>query len=115
MVRMGMSLIDGAAATTADDGAAAGAAGADARTVDLMLCGLAQQRAALDIEEAEALQRAWSLGVHRKLGYATFGEYLERELGYPPGVGVPAGALPRRVGAPAILRGRTSRRRRARR
>ncbi|MBL8626537.1 MAG: hypothetical protein JNK64_34795, partial [Myxococcales bacterium] len=48
--------------------------------------GLARRRAALDVEEAAWLRRARALRIHRELGYATFFEYVERVLGYAPGV-----------------------------
>ncbi|MBL8622018.1 MAG: HNH endonuclease [Myxococcales bacterium] len=60
--------------------------GDDWREVDRTLRGLARRRAALDVEEAEWLRRARAVGVHRELGYGSFVEYVERVLGYAPGV-----------------------------
>ena len=52
------------------------------------LQGIARRRAALDAEEAACLVRAEAIGIWRRLGYAHMGEYLERELGYAPKVGM---------------------------
>lgn len=45
---------------------------------------IARRKAALDAEEARWLIAARAAGVHRELGYGSFGEYLERLLGYAP-------------------------------
>jgi len=54
--------------------------------LDRRLRRITRQRAALDVEEAWCLVRARRVGIHRKLGMATFLEYLERVLGYEPRV-----------------------------
>ena len=60
--------------------------GGDWRVVDRTLRQLARRRVALDVEEAALLRRARAAGVHRHFGFATFAEYVERALGYAPGV-----------------------------
>ena len=52
------------------------------------LRGIARRRAALDAEEARCLREAHETKLWRRLGYAHMNEYLERELGYAPQVGV---------------------------
>ncbi|MCB9570846.1 MAG: HNH endonuclease [Kofleriaceae bacterium] len=70
---------------------AAGATGADRapptddwRRLDRALRGIAKRRAALDAEEARWLVAAQRIALHRRFGYATMAEYLERTLGYGP-------------------------------
>jgi len=58
------------------------------RELHAALQDIAKRRSALDAEEAEALVRAEAIGIWRRLGYAHMGEYLERELGYGPKVGM---------------------------
>ena len=52
------------------------------------LRGIAKRRAALDAEEARCLREAHDMKLWRRLGYAHMNEYLERELGYAPQVGI---------------------------
>jgi hypothetical protein len=52
------------------------------------LRGIARRRAALDAEEARCLRQAHAMKLWRRLGYAHMNEYLERELGYTPQVGI---------------------------
>jgi hypothetical protein len=59
----------------------------DWRTVDRRMRRLAARRSALDAEEARLLVIARRLEIHRKLGYGSFDEYLERALGYAPTTG----------------------------
>src|SRR5215216_3345438 len=54
------------------------------REVDRQLRRLAARRGALDVEEARWLSRARAAQIHRHLGFGTFGEYVERVLGYAP-------------------------------
>ena len=42
----------------------------------------AKQRAGLEWEEGRLLCEAQRAGVHRRLGFASFGEYVERHFGY---------------------------------
>ena len=49
-----------------------------------MLVGLARTRAGLDLEEAKWLLAASRERVDRRLGYASFVEYIERLFGYAP-------------------------------
>src|SRR5215510_6342466 len=49
---------------------------------------IAKSRAALDAEEARCLREAHNMKLWRRLGYAHMNEYLERELGYSPHVGI---------------------------
>ena len=48
------------------------------------LRGIAQQRIKLEAEEIGYLVEAEEAQLHRRLGYATFLEYMERELGWGP-------------------------------
>jgi hypothetical protein len=48
----------------------------------LALVSLARDRAELDFEEGRCLLAARRAAVHRRLGYGSFGEYVERLLGY---------------------------------
>ena len=57
---------------------------ADWQVADRALRRIAARRAALDIEEADWLLRGLAAEVHRHRGFASFAEYLERELGYAP-------------------------------
>lgn len=50
------------------------------------LLGLAASKAAYDSEEAKWLLEARKAAVHRRLGYGSFFEYVERVLGYTPKV-----------------------------
>src|SRR5258707_4106278 len=45
---------------------------------------LASTRARLDVDEGTWLLQALRAGTHIALGYATFGEYIERLFGYKP-------------------------------
>src|SRR6266852_3118782 len=45
---------------------------------------LASTRARLDVDEGTWLLHALRAGTHIALGYATFGEYIERLFGYKP-------------------------------
>jgi hypothetical protein len=45
---------------------------------------LARARAGLDFEEGEKLRAAERACVHERLGYGSFGEYIERLFGYSP-------------------------------
>ncbi len=45
---------------------------------------LSHERARLDSDEAHWLLEALRSGAHQKLGYASFGEYIERLFGYSP-------------------------------
>ena len=56
----------------------------DWRQLDRQLRGIARRRAALDAEEARWLVAAQRIALHRRFGYATLAEYLERTLGYGP-------------------------------
>ncbi|MCB9563403.1 MAG: HNH endonuclease [Kofleriaceae bacterium] len=56
----------------------------DWRQLDRQLRGVARRRAALDAEEARWLVLAQQVELHRRLGYASLHEYLERTLGYGP-------------------------------
>src|SRR5687767_10199447 len=47
---------------------------------------LAQSRAGLDFDEGRWLLAAWRGGVHVRLGYGSFREYIERLFGYGPRV-----------------------------
>jgi hypothetical protein len=58
------------------------------RSLHERLRGIARRRAALDAEEARCLREAHVVKLWRQLGYAHMNEYLERELGYSPQVGI---------------------------
>jgi hypothetical protein len=58
--------------------------GCDWREVDRTLCGLARQRAALDVEEARWLRAAERLKIWHEVGCISLLEYMERRLGYGP-------------------------------
>ena len=58
------------------------------RSLHERLRGIARRRAALDAEEARCLREACAMRLWRQLGYAHMNEYLERELGYSPQVGI---------------------------
>src|SRR5262245_7913691 len=58
------------------------------RRLHNQLRGIARRRAALDAEEARCLRDAHRMRLWRRLGYAHMNEYLERELGYAPQVGI---------------------------
>ncbi|MCB9560639.1 MAG: HNH endonuclease [Kofleriaceae bacterium] len=67
------------------DGASGGGdAAPDWRQLDRQLRGVARRRAALDAEEARWLVLAQQVELHRRFGYASLHEYLERTLGYGP-------------------------------
>jgi hypothetical protein len=69
------------------DAGAGGAGGGDdvaGREADRRLRLIARRRAGLDAEEAKWLLIARREEVHRLLGFATFGEYVERVLGHGP-------------------------------
>ncbi|MCB9572319.1 MAG: HNH endonuclease [Kofleriaceae bacterium] len=75
------SIFDGAAGATGADRAPPAD---DWRRLDRALRGVARRRAALDAEEARWLVAAQRIALHRRFGYATLAEYLERTLGYGP-------------------------------
>src|SRR5262245_45634349 len=52
------------------------------------LRGIAERRAALDAQEARCLREAHRLKLWQRFGYVHMNEYLERELGYGPQVGI---------------------------
>ena len=52
--------------------------------IDRTLCGLAKQRAALDVEEARWLRAAQRLQIWREVGCVSLLDYMERRLGYGP-------------------------------
>jgi hypothetical protein len=56
----------------------------DWREVDRSLRRIAKQRGELDVEEARWLVVAQQVWLHRRFGYASFREYMERALGYGP-------------------------------
>ena len=56
----------------------------DWRQLDRQLRGVARRRAALDADEARWLVDAQRIELHRRFGYASLHEYLERTLGYGP-------------------------------
>jgi len=58
------------------------------RLLHQRLRGIAKQRAALDAEEARCLREAVDSRLWRRFGYVHMNEYLERELGYAPQVGI---------------------------
>ncbi|MBZ0235337.1 MAG: HNH endonuclease, partial [Deltaproteobacteria bacterium] len=61
--------------------------GDDWRAVDRQVRRLAARRSALDAEEARLLVIARRLEIHKRLGFGSFDEYLERALGYAPTTG----------------------------
>ncbi len=61
--------------------------GRDWREIDRRMRRLAARRAVLDAEEARLLVAARKAAIHRHLGFGSFGEYLERVLGYAPSTG----------------------------
>jgi hypothetical protein len=54
----------------------------DWQRADQELRRLARSRAGLDFEEGQWLLTAWRGGVHARLGYGSFREYIERLFGY---------------------------------
>ncbi len=56
----------------------------DWRRAHAELLRIAAERVALDRDEGQWLIAAQRAGVHRRLGFATFAEYVERVLGYGP-------------------------------
>ena len=58
------------------------------RALHQRLCGISKRRASLDAEEARCLREAIAVRLWRRLGYVHVNEYLERELGYAPQVGI---------------------------
>jgi hypothetical protein len=58
------------------------------RLLHQRLRGIAKRRAALDAEEARCLREADDSRLWRRFGYVHMNEYLERELGYGPQVGI---------------------------
>ncbi len=65
--------------------AAADAVGTkDWRAIDRRMRRLASRRSELDAEEAKLLVVARRMEIHKRLGYGSFDEYLERALGYRP-------------------------------
>src|SRR4051812_22633716 len=54
------------------------------RAAHVALTRLARQRASLDFEEGTWLLAAQRAGVHARLGYGSFFEYIERLFGYSP-------------------------------
>ncbi len=61
--------------------------GDDWRTIDRRIRRLAERRSTLDAEEARLLVVAKRMEIHKRLGYGSFDEYLERALGYRPTTG----------------------------
>ena len=61
-----------------------GGDGVDWRVIDRQMRRLARRRAALDAEEAELIVAAKRAEIHKRLGYGSFAEYLERICGYAP-------------------------------
>ena len=61
--------------------------GDDWQTIDRRIRRLAARRSTLDAEEARLLVIARRMEIHRRLGYGSFDEYLERALGYAPTTG----------------------------
>ena len=59
-----------------------GASEGDWRRAHAVLTRLARERAAADAEEGRWLLIAWRSGAHVHLGHGSFGEYVERLLGY---------------------------------
>jgi hypothetical protein len=58
------------------------------RQLHQRLRGIAKRRAALDAEEARCLREAYDRRLWQRFGYVHMVEYLERELGYGPQVGI---------------------------
>jgi len=58
------------------------------RVLHRRLRGIATRRAQLDAEEARCLREAVAIKLWLRLGYVHLNEYLERELGYAPQVGI---------------------------
>jgi hypothetical protein len=56
--------------------------GGEWREIDRRLRGIAKRRAALEAEEAPLLLAAMRAEIHKRCGYGTFLEYLERACGY---------------------------------
>jgi hypothetical protein len=52
------------------------------KVVHARVVSFAKQRAGLEWEEGRLLCEAQRAGVHRRLGFASFGEYVERHFGY---------------------------------
>src|SRR5262245_56162459 len=72
--------------TTAHVGGAGTAHVGGWREIDRELRRIAKRRAGLDRDEARWLLAAQRAEVHRRVGCATFAEYVERVLGYGPRV-----------------------------
>lgn len=70
-----------------DSGDGASHVGRGWRDIDRQMRRVAARRAALDAEEARLLIEARAAEIHRHLGLGSFGEYLERVLGYAPHTG----------------------------
>jgi hypothetical protein len=58
------------------------------RQLHQRLRGIAKRQSALDAEEARYLREAYDMKLWRWFGYVHMNEYLERELGYGPQVGI---------------------------
>src|SRR5689334_4077601 len=58
----------------------------DHLSIDAEITRLAQRQGALDHEIGRWLLIAFRAGVHHRLGMGSFGEYVERRLGYTPKV-----------------------------
>jgi hypothetical protein len=75
--------------TTVETGSAmvAGAGGRAAwRDLDRQFRSLAKRRGALDYEELALIRQANAVQLWRELGMVSIREYLERRMGYTPGV-----------------------------
>jgi hypothetical protein len=77
-------MFDGGEERSEDRGAHAGGVGDEGREADRQLRRIAKRRSGLDAEEARWLVVAKRAEVHRRFGFATFAEYVERRLGYAP-------------------------------
>ncbi|MFZ5889662.1 MAG: HNH endonuclease [Myxococcota bacterium] len=82
---MGLALLvcDGRRGATYECGAERGSSGARGwKELHERLVSFAKRRAGLEWEEGRLLCDALRAGVHRRLGFASFGEYVGRLLGY---------------------------------
>src|ERR1700738_5176553 len=57
---------------------------ADWKTIDQALSHLGRRRAQQDYEEGRWLVAAQRCAAHKRLGFATLSEYVERRLGHDP-------------------------------
>ena len=90
-------MLDGS--TTVETGAeSVGGGRAASRELDQQFRSLAKRRGALDHEELALIREAIEVQLWRELGMVSIREYLERRMGYTPGVARSACAWPRRWG-----------------